>query len=223
MPAQLAPSQRPLMSMCILPDPTRSISILATSVSDVLVSIAKREVEAWGGGQDRSSTILLDDFETTLVAQPDSSSSSSSLMMRFWSKSSFVIQDLVAWVPGLPERAGIDCSILARCSGGILASTSGGIIVPVDNPVLVISQAPGFALNDSAYASYIGQERNGLDRSPSASGNRKRPNVDVVLFIVRCPAVPEWRWSVRCRIIRSSKGEITRCMPASLALSGSRA
>ncbi len=161
------------------------MSIVAARVSGVLASMVMREVEGRGEGQDRSSTILRDDFETTLVAQPGSSSSTSSFMMRFWSKSYFVMQDLVERLPGLPERACIDCSILARCSGGILASTSGGIMVPVDSPVKVISQAPGFALNDSACASGVGQRRGRFDRSPSASRYTNQASVDFRCVIGR--------------------------------------
>jgi hypothetical protein len=43
-------------------------------------------------------------------------------------------------------------SILARFSGGMFASAAGGMGLPVVRVVMVISQAPGLALKDSASA-----------------------------------------------------------------------
>jgi hypothetical protein len=43
-------------------------------------------------------------------------------------------------------------SILARCAGVIFASASAGINMPFVKVVVVISQAPGFALKEPASA-----------------------------------------------------------------------
>jgi len=55
-------------------------------------------------------------------------------------------------VIGFPERACMDCSILARCSGGILASRSGGMSDPLVRVVILISHAPGLTSKESASA-----------------------------------------------------------------------
>lgn len=71
------------------------------------------------------------------------------------------------WVVGLPERACMDYSSLARCSGGILASTSGGMSIPADRVVRVISQASGLALKESASAGDAIPGMTGLGMSPT--------------------------------------------------------
>ena len=46
----------------------------------------------------------------------------------------------------------MDCSNLARCSGGILASRSGGMSDPLVRVVILISHVPGLTSKESASA-----------------------------------------------------------------------
>src|SRR5450756_477643 len=120
---------------------------LNTMLSGVLASITTFDVEACGAAHVCSNTILFADFEMIFFLHWPSSSD---LITRSWSRSFFVTQLFVTCVMGLPARACMAFSILARCSGGIFANDSAKNGIPSVNVVVVISHAPAFALKESA-------------------------------------------------------------------------
>ena len=78
----------------------------------------------------------------------------------------------------------MDCSNLARCSGGILASISGGISNPLVRVVVLISQAPGLALKDSAIADVAIPGMMGGATNPRMISIAELLNDQVVLVMV---------------------------------------
>ena len=74
-------------------------------------------------------------------------------------------------------------SNLARCSGGIFASASGVSGMPLIRVVVVISQAPGLALKESASARDAMSGMIGPGVSPRTIVSRKSPSAHVILVM----------------------------------------
>src|SRR5579859_1456362 len=148
-PAQSGPSQKPFTSATTLPLPSpRTLTMFAARVSGVFASMVICVVEACGSGQVCSITSLVADFDKTLRVHW--LSFLSDRMMRSWSRSSCDTQALCEIVTGLPARAFMASSTLARFSGGMLASASGGSGLPTNSVLMLICHAPGLTLKEAA-------------------------------------------------------------------------